>query len=55
MNLFETEYFVFFLQSLNKFVDVENDLHYECEVVGYNKLNYYWVDKNLVRFFKSLL
>ena len=31
-------------------VDGENDLHHEFEMVGYNRLNLYWVERNFVFF-----
>ena len=38
-------------QKLNlSFVDAENDLCHECEVVDCKKLNLYWVYSSLVHF-----
>ena len=32
-------------------MDDESGFHHVCVTVGYNKLNPFWVDKNLVQFY----
>ena len=44
-----------FQRLVRNFGDDENDLHHECELVAYNKLNLCLVDGNLVFFLNSLL